>query len=82
MPYGLNIASSQAGTKNPEQVRNDNALSLLQQGQEINCPFHSPIGTKFCSHLPIASFGMAGSSKGRHPLSNYQLGKVSSKQGF
>ena len=34
MPYGWNIASRQAGTENPQKVRDNNPLSLLQQGQE------------------------------------------------
>jgi hypothetical protein len=37
MPYGLNIASSKAGTEYSGQGRNNNVLSLLQLG--IFCPF-------------------------------------------
>jgi hypothetical protein len=33
-PYGLNIASRQAGTEYPDQVRESIFLSLLQQGRE------------------------------------------------
>ena len=33
-PYGWNIASRQAGMKYPDQVRDNNFLTLLQQGQE------------------------------------------------
>jgi len=71
-PYDWNIASSLAGTKNPDQVRNNNPLSHLQQGWEYgakNCPFHSPTCDNLHSHLPISLLGAVGSIRGRHPLS-------------
>ena len=83
--YEWNIASILAGTKNPDQVRNNNPLPRLQQGQEYgakNCPFHSPTGDNLHSHLPIALLGAVGSIRGRHPLSNYQVTKMRSKQKF
>jgi hypothetical protein len=83
--YEWNIASSLAGIKNPDQVRNNNPLPRLQQGQEYgakNCPFHSPTGDNLRSHLPIALLGAVGSIRGCHPLSNYQVTKTRSKQKF
>jgi len=84
-PYNWNIASSLAGTKNPDQVRNNNPLPRLQQGQECgakNCPFHSPTCDNLHRHLPITLLGVVGSIRRHHPLSNYQVTKVRSKQKF
>jgi len=54
MPYGWNIASSQACTKSPDQVRDKNHPSLLQEGQEY--VIHSwtfVYGAKECAHSTL-----------------------------
>jgi hypothetical protein len=92
-PYGWNAVSRQAGTKNPDQARDNNPPSLLQQGQKytihvlsfvwgkrINWPFHSRINGNPRSHLAVKIFGTAGSGRGRHLLSDQRVGKESSKQ--
>jgi len=89
MPYGLNVASSQAGTKHPDQVRDNNPPSLLQQGCEyaihfwtfvwgkrISCPLHSSLGENPRGHLQVMISGTVGSSRGCHLLDYLQVRRV------
>jgi hypothetical protein len=71
MPYGWNIVSSQACTKNPDQVRDKNHPSLLQEGWEYDihfwtfiwdkifvCPFYFLVSDNPHSHPSLETFVM------------------------
>ena len=63
-PYGWNAASRQAGTKDLDQVRDNNPPSqdypihswTSVWGKRINCPFHSPVNDHPCSYPQVQTF--------------------------
>jgi hypothetical protein len=89
VPYGWNVTSHQAVTKDFDQVMDKNPPSLSQQGREypihswtfvwckrINCPFLYPIS----DNPPVQTFGPVSSVRACQLLSNHQVRKVNNKE--
>jgi hypothetical protein len=88
MPYGWNIFSNQACTKNPDQVRDKNHPSLLQEdweyvihswtfvwGKRFVCPFYFPVSDNPHSHLPLETFVTVAAAGATISLVTSELGK-------